>query len=241
VIISSPGSVTTYAKNRAKTHWFWLDPYPGLKPGAIHIALLRSCCVYMQKKQKRPFAFTPIKYSPGHQVSQAFRFFAESQTDSFMTPEHETFMQLAIQLADKGWRRGDGGPFGAVVVRDGQVIGQGNNRVLLRQDPTAHAEVEAIRDACRQLNSFQLDECILYTSCEPCPMCLGAIYWARPAAVYFACTREDAAAIGFDDHFIYREIARDPSERKIPAQGLLRARGLEVFQAYRQDPHTQLY
>lgn len=126
------------------------------------------------------------------------------------------FMQIAINLSKKGMEGGKGGPFGAIVVKDDKVIGQGYNSVLADNDPTAHAEVLAIRDACKKLNSFQLEGCEIYTSCEPCPMCLGAIYWARPDKVYYANTREDAANAGFDDSFIYEEISLPVSERRIP-------------------------
>ncbi|MBK8702952.1 MAG: nucleoside deaminase [Saprospiraceae bacterium] len=115
------------------------------------------------------------------------------------------FMLSAIQLAREGMLRNQGGPFGALVIKDGQIIGRGNNQVTSSNDPTAHAEIVAIRDACRHLNSFQLDDCLLFTSCEPCPMCLGAIYWARPSHVFYACTRHDASQAGFDDSFIYEK------------------------------------
>jgi tRNA(Arg) A34 adenosine deaminase TadA len=145
---------------------------------------------------------------------------------------HETFMQAAIQLAFDGMRSGQGGPFGAVIVKNGEIIGRGNNKVALTLDPTAHAEVVAIRDACKNLGHFQLDDCVLYTSCEPCPMCLGAIYWARPKAFYFACTKADAAAIDFDDKFIYDEMNLPFAERKIPAIPLLREEGLKAFEEW---------
>jgi guanine deaminase len=154
---------------------------------------------------------------------------------------HEKFMQMAIELASAGWKRGDGGPFGAVIVKDGIVIGKGNNQVLKNNDPTAHAEVVAIREACAHLGHFQLDSCILYSSCEPCPMCLGAIYWARPLEVFFACTREDAAAIGFDDHLIYDEMTLSVASRKIPAFGFMREGALRVFDEYAVEPHKNLY
>lgn len=111
---------------------------------------------------------------------------------------------------------GTGGPFAAIILKDGVCIAEGTNQVLATNDPTAHAEVVAIRNACAKLNSFQLDNCILISSCEPCPMCLGAIYWARPSKVYFCNNRQEAAEIGFDDNFIYTEINLDPVERKIP-------------------------
>lgn len=126
------------------------------------------------------------------------------------------FMEEAVRLAVENVKNGTGGPFGAVVVKDGKVIAASANTVTPDNDPTAHAEVNAIREACRQLKNFQLTGCEIYCSCEPCPMCLGAIYWARPEKVYYACTKEDAADGGFDDSFIYREIALPPAERSIP-------------------------
>ena len=149
------------------------------------------------------------------------------------TPSPETFMQEAIRLAEEGMRSKRGGPFGCVVVRRGEIVGRGNNRVTSTNDPTAHAEVTAIREACRELNTFQLADCELYTSCEPCPMCLGAIYWARPARVVYANTREDAAAVGFDDDFIYEEINAPMSERKIPFEHEEHAFAKEVFQQWK--------
>ncbi len=139
-------------------------------------------------------------------------------------------MRRAIELAQKGIDAEQGGPFGAVVVRDGIIIGEGCNRVTSTNDPTAHAEVVAIRQACQNLNSFQLDGCVIYTSCEPCPMCLGAIYWARPSKMYFACNREDAANVGFDDRLIYEEIERPIEERRIESINFLREEGLRVFE-----------
>ncbi len=120
----------------------------------------------------------------------------------------EKFMRHAIELAKRGVDSNFGGPFGAVVVKDNLIVGEGWNCVTSTNDPTAHAEVTAIRKACKHLNTFQLTDCVIYTSCEPCPMCLGAIYWSRPAKLFYGCTHEDAAAIGFDDHFIYDEIAK---------------------------------
>lgn len=144
----------------------------------------------------------------------------------------QDFMNEAIELAKAGVEEGLGGPFGAVVVKDGQIIGRGQNRVLADADPTAHAEVVAIREACASLGSFQLEDCTLYTSCEPCPMCLGAIYWARPARMVYACTRDDASDIGFDDGFIYEEINRPLSERRIPTQQTMRRQSLEAMQRW---------
>nr|WP_049827491.1 nucleoside deaminase [Paenibacillus maysiensis] len=124
-------------------------------------------------------------------------------------------MNQAIQLAQQNVVSGHGGPFGAIVVKDGKIIGRGVNEVTSSCDPTAHAEVQAIREACKHLNDFQLNGCVIYTSCEPCPMCIGAIYWARPDAVYYACTKEEAAIIGFDDQFIYEQIALPMEDRSI--------------------------
>ena len=128
---------------------------------------------------------------------------------------NNTFLKQAIDLAVDNVRR-DGGPFAALVVKDGIVISTGTNQVTRANDPTAHAEIVAIREACRVLGDFQLAGCDIYTSCEPCPMCLGAIYWARPARVFYAATHDDAAAAGFDDGFIYKEIGVPPAERAIP-------------------------
>lgn len=126
------------------------------------------------------------------------------------------YMAEAVSLSAQGMERGEGGPFGALVVLGDRIIGRGCNRVLSRHDPTAHAEVEAIREACLHLGHHQLDGCEMYCSCEPCPMCLGAIYWARPERVYYANTRLDARAAGFDDDFIYRELALPPQARAMP-------------------------
>lgn len=151
------------------------------------------------------------------------------------------FMKKAITLAKEGMEAGNGGPFGCVIVKDGKIIGQGSNMVLKTNDPTAHAEVVAIRDACRKLNHFQLEGCEVYTSCEPCPMCLGAIFWARPAKVFYACTKEDAANAGFDDEFIYKEIEINPSDRKIPMLPLLREESLAAFELWKEKGDKTLY
>ena len=143
-----------------------------------------------------------------------------------MNPE---FMREAIRLSRDKMRHGAGGPFGAVVVRNGKIIARGWNRVTSANDPTAHAEVTAIRAACRKLKTFHLDDCELYTSCEPCPMCLAAIYWARFKKVFYANTRRDAARIEFDDDLIYREVARPVARRKIAMRQLLRPEALKVF------------
>jgi tRNA(Arg) A34 adenosine deaminase TadA len=143
----------------------------------------------------------------------------------------ERFMQEALRLAEENVQQG-GGPFGAVVVKDGSVVARGVNRVTSGADPTAHAEVVAIRRACGALDTFSLEGCVLYTSCEPCPMCLGAIYWARLDAVHYAATHEDAARAGFDDAFIYEEIERAPRERKLCMERLLGAEGQRPFEAW---------
>lgn len=153
-----------------------------------------------------------------------------------MAGEHDEFMRHAIELARRGMDSNSGGPFGCVVVKDGRVIGEGWNRVTSTNDPTAHAEIVAIRQACTALGSFQLEGCRIYTSCEPCPMCLAAIYWARPAQVFYACTREDAAAIGFDDAFLYEEIAKPNEIRSLPLQPLMRSEALEVFRLWAVKP-----
>ena len=148
----------------------------------------------------------------------------------------ETFMRRAIELAQKGADENLGGPFGCVVVKDGVIVGEGSNQVTSTNDPTAHAEVVAVRDACRNLGSFQLTGCIVYTSCEPCPMCLGAIYWARPAAIFFAATRDDAAAAGFDDELFYSEIEKPNSERRLSMQTMLREESQKVFRSWIEKP-----
>jgi guanine deaminase len=145
-----------------------------------------------------------------------------------------SFMQEAIRRAVDNVRSGRGGPFGAIVVKDGRVIATGTNLVTSANDPTAHAEVIAIREACRALGEFQLTGCEIYTSCEPCPMCLGAIYWARPDRVYFAATANDAAEAGFDDSFIYEELKRLHRERRIPFEPMMREAGLEPFREWMQ-------
>ncbi len=149
-----------------------------------------------------------------------------------MTEEDKKFMRRAIELAENGMDTNTGGPFGAVIVKNGEIIAEGCNKVTSNNDPTAHAEVDAIRTACKKLNSFQLEDCIIYTSCEPCPMCLGAIYWARPKKVFYGCTREDAADIDFDDQLIYDEIAVGITNRKIEFTNVLRDEALKVFQKW---------
>ncbi len=146
------------------------------------------------------------------------------------------FMRAAIRLALEKMRRGGGGPFGAVVVRRGRIVGRGWNRVTSTNDPTAHAEIVAIREACRRLKTFRLADCEIYASCEPCPMCLAAIYWARIAKIYYAGARRDAATAGFDDDLIFREMARPVSRRKIPMRQLLRSEAVKMFQEWRDKP-----
>lgn len=157
-----------------------------------------------------------------------------------MTRE-ENFMQQAIDLSLQGINNNDGGPFGCVIVKGDKVIGRGNNKVTSSNDPTAHAEVVAIRDACANLSTFQLEGCEIYTSCEPCPMCLGAIYWARPKVVYYANTREDAAEIGFDDSMIYEEMNTPVEKRKIPILPLKRNDAMKVFKAWKDKENKTSY
>jgi CMP/dCMP deaminase zinc-binding len=143
---------------------------------------------------------------------------------------HEYFMEKAVELSLENMRAGKGGPFGAIIVRQGKIVGTGANHVTSDNDPTAHAEVVAIRDACKNLGTFQLDDCEIYTSCEPCPMCLAAIYWARPKAIYYANTRKDAADIGFDDDFLYEELKKNLEERSLPIHQLDKSNALKVFE-----------
>ena len=151
------------------------------------------------------------------------------------------FMREAIRLSIREMRRGQGGPFGAVVVRDGRIVGCGCNQVTSVNDPTAHAEIVAIRAACKWLKTFRLDDCDLYTSCEPCPMCLSAIYWARLGHVYYANTRKDAARIDFDDDFIYREVALPMRRRKLRMKQLLREEALAAFAEWQRKPDKVPY
>ncbi|GAB4193669.1 MAG: nucleoside deaminase [Thalassobaculales bacterium] len=146
--------------------------------------------------------------------------------------DHAALMRRAIALSREHMRAGHGGPFGAVIARDGRVLAEGWNQVTGANDPTAHAEIVAIRRAATALGRFDLRGCVLYTSCEPCPMCLAAAYWARLDALYFANTREDAAAIGFDDDFLYREVALAPASRSLKCEALLREEAWPVFQEW---------
>lgn len=145
-------------------------------------------------------------------------------------------MKQAMASALKGMRQKGGGPFGAVVVKDDQIIGSGYNSVTANNDPTAHAEIVAIREACQVLEGFQLTGCEIYTTCEPCPMCLGAIYWARLDRLFYACSRQDAAEAGFDDAFIYEEIKLDPSERRIPFEAMPKDEALGLFREWQNNP-----
>ena len=151
------------------------------------------------------------------------------------------FMREAIRLSIQMMRRGKGGPFGAVVVRNGKVVGRGSNQVTSTNDPTAHAEILAIREACKRLKTFQLEDCELYTSCEPCPMCLSAIYWARLGRVFYANTRQDAARIDFDDEFIYREVALPIGKRTLKMKQLLHDEALAAFAEWQQKTDKILY
>ena len=151
------------------------------------------------------------------------------------------FMARAIQLSIENVHSNNGGPFGAVIVRDGKIVAENVNRVTSTNDPTAHAEVLAIRQACTKLGIFELLGCELYTSFEPCPMCLGAIYWARISRIYFANSAEDAAGIGFDDSFIYSELKLPHAQRKIPVRQMMREEALAAFRAWREKPDKIVY
>lgn len=154
---------------------------------------------------------------------------------------HLEFIEKAVELSQSGMSNSVGGPFGCVIVKDGKIIAEGSNSVTSTNDPTAHAEVVAIRNACKNLGTYQLDGCILYTSCEPCPMCLGAIYWARPDKVYYANTRQDAADIGFDDEFIYKEIPLTDQQRQIPFIHVKSDAALQVFRIWSEKQDKTLY
>ncbi len=158
-----------------------------------------------------------------------------------MNAEQFEFMREAIRLSKEGMTNGLGGPFGAVVVKGGKIVGRGYNQVTSTNDPTAHAEVVAIRDACKNLQTFQLDDCEIYTSCEPCPMCMGAIYWARPSKVYYGCTHEDAAKIGFDDSYIYNELKLDINERGIPLINIFRDEAKIIFDDWEAKENKMKY
>ena len=149
-------------------------------------------------------------------------------------------MREAIKLANDNIKKG-GGPFAAIIIKDGQIIANGTNQVTNNNDPTAHAEVEAIRNAAKKLNSFDLTGCEIYTTCEPCPMCFGAIYWAKISKVYYGNTKEDAANIGFDDHFIYEELDLPKEKRKLKMVELLRDETIQTFEAWKDMPDKTEY
>lgn len=159
-----------------------------------------------------------------------------------ITEEDRIFMREAIEMSLKGMRNGEGRPFGCVVVNEnGVIIGRGNDKVTSTNDPTAHAEIIAIRDACRNIEHFQLENCTIYASCEPCPMCLGAIYWARPARIVYACSREDAAAIDFNDDFLYKELVMPINERLIPTAQVLQNEAIKVFKEWKNKNDKRPY
>lgn len=149
--------------------------------------------------------------------------------------QHEQFMRIAIELSEKNVLESLGGPFGAVIVKDGKIIAQSGNKVTATNDPTAHAEVSAIRLACTALNTFDLSGCVIYTSCEPCPMCLSAIYWARIKTIYYANTKTDAGNIGFDDQFIYEELEKPMQHRSLPIQQMMRDEALQAFRLWQDS------
>jgi guanine deaminase len=146
--------------------------------------------------------------------------------------KNETFMDEAVKLSRQKMMANEGGPFGAVVVKNGEIIGRGWNKVTSTNDPTAHAEISAIRDACEKLGDYSLKGCEIYSSCEPCPMCLTAIYWARMDKLYFAADRKDAAKAGFDDAFFYEQVCMPPKERTLSMEQINRDKALEVFQEW---------
>jgi len=155
------------------------------------------------------------------------------------TPGHEKFMRRAIELSEQNVKQSLGGPFGAVIVKNGEIIAESANQVVTQNDPTAHAEVSAIRLACQKLGTHDLQGCVVYTSCEPCPMCLGAIYWANIDAIYYGNTKKDAADIGFDDHFIYKELELPLHERSLRVAQLLPEEALAAFKLWEEsDPKS---
>lgn len=152
-----------------------------------------------------------------------------------MADKNEKFMEQAIMLAKENVNKLNGGPFGAIIVKNGKIIGKGVNSVTMNNDPTAHAEVMAIRDACKNLETYQLEDCEVYSSCEPCPMCMGAIYWARTKKLYYAATKEDAANAGFDDSYIYNEINSPLNKRDLPSEQICREKAVEVFKHWQEN------
>jgi tRNA(Arg) A34 adenosine deaminase TadA len=155
--------------------------------------------------------------------------------------KHEKYINRAIELSTLGMDSGAGGPFGCVIVKNGQIIAEAFNEVIKNNDPTAHAEIQAIRTACKNLKTYQLNDCYVYCSCEPCPMCLGALYWARPKHIFFANTRKDAAEAGFDDDFIYKEILIEPHKRKIPLTQIQTASAIIPLKKWSLLTNKKLY
>ncbi len=155
--------------------------------------------------------------------------------------DHRKFMRMAIQLSERNVDQAKGGPFGAVVAKDGKLIAKSANKVTSSNDPTAHAEVSAIRAACKKLKTFDLSGCVIYTSCEPCPMCLGAIYWSRIQTIYYANTKTDAATIGFDDQFIYEELDQPMHQRQLPIIQMMREEALTAFKKWEKSPLKVAY
>ena len=155
--------------------------------------------------------------------------------------EQQHMMREAIRLSMENVQTGRGGPFAAIIVKGGIIIARGTNLVVRTNDPTAHAEIAAIREACNNLHSFQLDGCDIYTTCEPCPMCLGAIYWARPERVFYGNTKQDAAEINFDDSFIYEELSKQAADRDIPMTQILHEEALIAFKAWKENPNKIEY
>jgi len=158
-----------------------------------------------------------------------------------MKNNHKHFMEIALEEAKKNITSLHGGPFGAVIVKDGEIIAKSSNQVLHKIDPTAHAEIEAIRKACKNLNTHQLQDCTIYTSCEPCPMCLGAIYWARPKAVFFAGSRSDAKEAGFDDEMIYEELELPFEKKHIPFKQISKEKARKIFRDWQNSSNDVLY
>lgn len=155
--------------------------------------------------------------------------------------DNKEFMDEAIHLAESNIAKQNGGPFGAIIVKNGKIVGRGSNQVTTKNDPTAHAEVVAIRDACTNLNTFDLQDCEIYASCEPCPMCLGAIYWARIGKLYYAGTKDDAAKANFDDSFIYKEFDLPKDKRLIPSVQIMREKAVKVFEKWIENENKILY
>jgi len=155
--------------------------------------------------------------------------------------KHKAFMAEAIRLAGENIKNGNGGPFGALVVKDGKIVSAAANKVTSTNDPTAHAEVVAIREACATLNTFDLSGCELYASCEPCPMCLGALMWARIEKLYYAANRVDAAKAGFDDELFYKELSLPPQQRQLPSQQLMKDEAIDIFNKWNEKPDKIKY